>query len=148
MWMSLIPSVEDLKKNIDLPQEGESCQQMALGLQLQLFSGFPACWSTLQIIDFLSLCNHISLTYHKYWLSYWFCFSGNTSIYHVPGIILNTWGLWGIKGAKTPALLELMIMACAWSQRLESSTFAKSKERIGPWLPLGITSKPLEYPAE
>ena len=96
MWMGLMQSVEGFEKETDLPQERKFYQQVVFELQLQLFPGFPAFWSIPQILDLPSLSNHMSQLFN---LSIGFPVGSvslenlNTGIYHVPGIILNTWGL-------------------------------------------------------
>lgn len=96
MWMGPMQSVEGFEKKTDLPQDRKFYQQVVFELQLQPFLGFPAFWSIPQILDLPSLSNHMSQFLNP---SIGFPAGSvslenlTTSTYHVPGIILNAWGL-------------------------------------------------------
>ena len=82
MWASFIQSTEGLNRKKDgPPQKRKFCQQTAFGLESQLLPGSPACWPTLQSLNLLRFCNHVSqfLKIHlsPYYTSVGFYFSGD-----------------------------------------------------------------------
>ena len=64
MWVGLIQSADGLTQTEDWPpmSKREFCQQAAFGLEMKhwLLPESSAYWPTLQILDLISLHNHVT----------------------------------------------------------------------------------------
>lgn len=96
---ALHTQLKALRKRLTSPKR-KFCQPEVLKLQLQLFPGNLTCWPNLQSVHLPTLRNHMSQLLNKntgFLAGSVSLKNFNISIYHVPGIIRNSWCLQGVQ---------------------------------------------------